>query len=79
MSSFTLGRPRLRFVWEGSSLLEDEDADSLLFPSALWSKLDEFWMIQNSPKRVESPRRVASKNHLWDQLGITFQFVAGVS
>jgi hypothetical protein len=52
-ASFILGRPRLRFVWEGNSLLEDEDANGLLLPSELLSKLDELWIIQNSPKRVE--------------------------
>ena len=52
-TSFILGRPRLRFMWEGSSLLEDEDANGVLLPSALLSKLDELWIIQNSPNRVE--------------------------
>ena len=51
MASFNFGRPRLRFVWEGGLLLGDNDADSLPLLPALLLKLDELWMIQNSPER----------------------------
>ena len=50
-ASFNFGRPRLRFVWEGGSLREDNDADGLPLPPALSSKLDGLWMIQGSPER----------------------------
>jgi hypothetical protein len=56
-----------------NSLHEDEDADGFLLPPALLLKMDELWIIQNSPEREEVGQklkgcRANSESHQKDHL-----------